>query len=107
MDLEKGNEVNYEPDKFSLEDLKNALYDMIHFKNDAKFEYDYMLKYSGMFFEFYSDITGVWEKDKDFWLEEYKRLTEMRKQSIEQRRTDFKELVDQIVNKQNVNITKL
>lgn len=26
---------------------------------------------SGMFFEFYPELTGVWEDDKDFWYEEY------------------------------------
>lgn len=26
---------------------------------------------SGMFWEIYPNLTGEWEQDKDFWLEEY------------------------------------
>jgi hypothetical protein len=32
--------------------------------------YDMLLK-SGMFFEFYPQLTGNYEEDKDFWYEEY------------------------------------
>ena len=36
----------------------------------AKNAYNSLLK-SGMFWEFYPRLTGVWEDDEDFWFEEY------------------------------------
>lgn len=38
--------------------------------NLMKETYDKVLK-SGMFWEFYPQLTGVWEEDKEFWEEEY------------------------------------
>ncbi len=32
------------------------------------------LKKTGMFWEFYPDLTGVWAKDKAQWLKYYKKL---------------------------------
>lgn len=39
-------------------------------QNSIRRPYDLLLK-SGMFFEFYPQLTGEWDKDKDFWYEEY------------------------------------
>jgi hypothetical protein len=36
----------------------------------VKDSYTKLLK-SGMFWELYPQLTGVWEEDKDFWYEEY------------------------------------
>lgn len=37
---------------------------------DIRKSYDTLLK-SGMFWEFYPELSGVWEEDKEFWEEEY------------------------------------
>lgn len=37
---------------------------------EVKKSYNMLLK-SGMFFEFYPQLTGEWEEDKDFWYEEH------------------------------------
>ena len=42
-------------------------------KDEVKFEYDFLLR-SGMFWEFYPDLTGDYEQDKDAWTEEFNRL---------------------------------
>lgn len=39
-------------------------------ENKMKETYDKVLK-SGMFWEWYPQLTGVWEEDKEFWEEEY------------------------------------
>lgn len=44
--------------------------DMDKKENSIRRSYDLLLK-SGMFFEFYPQLTGEWDKDKDFWYEEY------------------------------------
>jgi len=36
-------------------------------------EYQKLLK-SGMFWEFYPDLTGVWRKDKSEWMKYFKKL---------------------------------
>jgi hypothetical protein len=36
----------------------------------SKKAYDSLLK-SGMFWEFYPQLTGNWDEDRDFWFEEY------------------------------------
>lgn len=47
---------------------------------DVKVKDSYMkLLRSGMFFEFYPDLTGEWEEDKDFWYEEYHNQMELLK----------------------------
>jgi hypothetical protein len=44
----------------------------------AKTAYNTLLK-SGMFYEFYPQLTGNWDEDKDFWLEEYMEQMERMK----------------------------
>ena len=41
--------------------------------DEARTEYDFLL-YSGMFWEFYPDLTGDYEQDKGEWDEEFNRL---------------------------------
>lgn len=43
-----------------------------------KAEYDALLK-TGMFFEFYPDLIGEWEKDKDQWRKIYRKLKKSRR----------------------------
>ena len=42
-------------------------------KDEAKIEYDFLL-HSGMFWEFYPNLTGDYEKDKEEWKEEFNKL---------------------------------
>jgi hypothetical protein len=42
----------------------------MNIKEKAKDAYNKLLK-SGMFWEFYPQLTGDYEEDKDFWFEEY------------------------------------
>ncbi len=43
----------------------------------ARKEYSEVLK-SGMFFEWHSNLSGDWERDKEQWLLEYKKLEDLR-----------------------------
>ena len=47
-------------------------------ESKAKIEYNDILN-SGMFWEFYPNLTGNWESDKDFWAVEYKQICKRRK----------------------------
>lgn len=47
-------------------------------ESKIKDSYDRLLK-SGMFWEFYPQLTGEWEEDKDFWYEEYHEQMERMK----------------------------
>jgi len=47
-------------------------------ESKAKIEYDGLLE-SGMFWEFYPDLTGFWDLDKIEFELEYARLCKMRK----------------------------
>lgn len=51
---------------------------LIRKTSEVKDEYDGLLK-SGMFFEFYPELTGDWSKDKDKWKKIYRKLTKYRK----------------------------
>ena len=42
-----------------------------------KKEYDLVLK-SGMFFEWYPQLTGEWEKDKEAWAKIYRKIINQR-----------------------------
>jgi hypothetical protein len=42
----------------------------------AKKAYDMLLK-SGMFWEMYPELTGIYEEDQDFWFEEYMEQMEI------------------------------
>lgn len=46
----------------------------------ARVEYRQLLNESGMFFEFYPKLSGEWNKDKEEWFEEYKKLEDLRQQ---------------------------
>lgn len=50
------------------------------FKWEAYNEYQAVLK-SGMFWEFYPELSGEWESDRDSFMEEYELLVEFRKES--------------------------
>ncbi len=54
--------------------------------DSAKTAYNTLLK-SGMFYEFYPQLTGNWDEDKDFWFEEYmEQMERMKNRQYEQRR---------------------
>lgn len=46
-------------------------------KPKVKTEYEGLLK-TGMFYEFYPEMSGDYEKDKKFWKKEHKRLQRIR-----------------------------
>ncbi len=46
-------------------------------KSKAEWEYNQLLK-SGMFWEFYPNLSGEWEQDEEQWLEIYEELTNLR-----------------------------
>lgn len=50
------------------------------FKWEAYNEYQAVLK-SGMFWEFYPELSGEWESDRESFMEEYEKLVEFRKES--------------------------
>lgn len=43
------------------------------FKEEAKKEHE-ALRLTGMFYEFYSELTGDWEEDKEEWYKIYEKL---------------------------------
>ena len=50
--------------------MNNTTLQSAEISDKAKNAYNSLLK-SGMFWEFYPNLTGVWDDDKDFWFEEY------------------------------------
>lgn len=51
------------------------------FEQRARVEYRKLLNESGMFFEFYPQLTGEYKKDKEQWLVEYIKLEDLRAQN--------------------------
>ena len=62
-----------------LDDLHRAYFDSQRksFEEKAEKEYTEVLK-SGMFFEWYSEMSGDWERDKENWFKEYQKLEDLR-----------------------------
>lgn len=50
------------------------------FEDRGRVEYRQLLNESGMFYEFYPQLTGEYGKDKEQWLIIFKELEELRKQ---------------------------
>lgn len=48
------------------------------FEERARVEYRKLLNETGMFFEWYPELTGEYKKDKEQWLVEYKKLEDLR-----------------------------
>jgi hypothetical protein len=46
-------------------------------EDQARVEYRCLMN-SGMMFEFYPHLTGVWKNDKNTWFDEFKELTRLR-----------------------------
>lgn len=51
------------------------------FEERAEKEYEELLK-TGMFWEWYPQLTGNWGKDKSDWFEQYAKIEEMRASNI-------------------------
>jgi hypothetical protein len=50
-----------------------------NFEEKARVEYRKLLNETGMFFEFYPQLTGEWGKDKQQWFIEFEKLEQQRK----------------------------
>lgn len=48
------------------------------FEGQARVEYRKLLNESGMFWEFYPQLSGEYKKDKEEWLIEYQKLEDLR-----------------------------
>lgn len=72
---DKLDEVNKE-----FNDEVNEYFDLLRRNEEqqAKVEYKKLLNESGMFFEFYPHLTGVWKDDKLEWFNIYKELSDLR-----------------------------
>ena len=53
-----------------------------YFEDKAKAEYNQVLKETGMFYEWYPQLTGDYETDKVEWLKIYKEIEDLRVNNI-------------------------